>query len=69
MRQSSKNEKLWDLEYKKLLNKKDPLDQMILELVATNEIRVNFVEVEGKDKERLRKYSRDTLPHKGKHTS
>ena len=69
MKHSSKNEKLWDLEYKKLLNKKDPLDQMILELMDTNQIRVDFVQVEGEDKEHLKKYSRDNLPRKGKHTS
>jgi hypothetical protein len=69
MRNSSKNEKLWESEYKKLLNKKDPLDQMILELVKENELRVNFVEVKGEDKVHHQEYSREKLPHKGKYTS
>ena len=69
MRNSSKNDKLWESEYKKLLNKKDPLDQLILELVETDKLRVDFVKVEGTDTEHLKEYSREKLPHKGKYTS
>ena len=69
MKNSSKNDKLWELEYKKLLNKKDPLDKFILELAGNNELRINIVNVEGQDKDNLKKYSRDSLPRRGKHTS
>ena len=69
MKYGSKNEKLWESEYKKLLNKKDPLDKLIFQVATNKELKVDFVNVEGHDKDNLKKYSRDSLPHRGKHTS
>ena len=65
----SKNNKLWESEYKKLLNKKDPLDKLILELAESGELKVDAVEVKEGNKNYLKKYSRDLLLHRGKHTS
>jgi len=69
MLKDSKNDKFWESEYKKLLNKKDPLDKMILELAEKGELKVNAVGVKSESGQALEKYSRDSLPHRGKHTS
>lgn len=64
----SDNDNTWELEYKKLLNKKDPLDKQILKLAENGELKVNIVCIEEESEHNL-EYDRKSLFHKGKHTS
>ncbi len=52
-----KDEDVWELEYKKLLNKKDPLDKQILELTKKGELDINIVELKEEIKKPSEKYS------------
>ena len=56
--------------YRKILNKRDPLDHLILEFGKTGVLDVGVIEV-GKEKHGYseKAYSRKSLPHRGKHTS
>ena len=64
-----KDEDVWELEYKKLLNKKDPLDKQILELTKKGELNIKIVELKEEIKKPSEKYSHKSLFHRGKHTS
>ena len=64
-----KDKDIWELEYKKLLNKKDPIDKQILELTKKGELDIKIVELEEDIKNPSGKYSYKNLPHRGKHTS
>lgn len=41
------NSKAWGLGYKELLDEKDPIDKLILELADKGELKVGTVEVKG----------------------
>ena len=56
-------------DYKKLLDRREPLDKLILELVNKGELDIGFVEVNDSKDHQLKKYSRNSIPHRGKHTS
>ena len=60
---------LWEAEYRKLFNKKDPLDQAIIQLAEKEELTVDLVEVRDKRKNRSEVYSKNQLAHRGKHSS
>ena len=60
---------IWEREYKKLLNKKDPLDRQILELSKKGQLNVQVVELKREAGNPSEKYTRKSLPHRGKHTS
>ena len=64
-----KDKDIWELEYRKLLNKKDPLDKQILELKKKGELDIKIVELEEDIKNPSEKYSHKKLPHRGKTTS
>ncbi len=64
-----KDENIWELEYRKLLNKKDPLDKQILELTKKGELDIKIVELKEDIKDPSEKYSYKSLPHRGKPTS
>ena len=64
-----KDKDVWELEYRKLLNKKDPLDKQILELTKKGELDIKIVELKEDIINPSEKYSHKTLPHRGKHTS
>ena len=55
--------------YKALLNKKDPLDERILELVKNGDLKIGVVRVNEGDKHSFEDYSREPLPRRGRHTS
>ncbi len=59
----------WNLTYKALLNKKDPLDERILELVKNGDLKIGVVRVNEGDKHSFEDYSREPLPRRGRHTS
>lgn len=61
--------KRWDSAYKTLLNKKDPLDERILQLAKNGELKIGVVRVKEGDKHSFEDYSHKSLPHLGKHTS
>jgi hypothetical protein len=56
--------------YQKVLNKKDPFDQLILELGQKGVLDVSVVGINDKQTTPpANEYSRKSLPSKGKHTS
>ena len=56
--------------YKKLLNKRDPFDQVILELGQDAVLDIGIVRVGRKFRHRsLKQYSQKTLTPRGKHSS
>ena len=59
----------WEKEYKKLLNKKDPLDKQILELTKEGRLNVRVVDLKDENGHPSEKYTRKSLPPKSKHTS
>ena len=61
--------KRWGSAYKTLLNKKDPLDERILQLAKNGELKIGVVCVKEGDKRSFEDYSHKSLPHLGKHTS
>jgi len=61
--------KRWNSVYKTLLNKKDPLDERILQLAKNGELKIGVVCVKEGNKHSFEDYSRKSLPHRGKHTS
>ena len=69
MPRNSKNRDLWEAEYRKLLDKKDPLDKAIIELAENHELKIDLVEVKEADRNQSDKYSRRSLPHRGKYSS
>jgi hypothetical protein len=65
-----RNQKAHGVGYKKVLNKKDPFDQLILELGQTGVLDVSIVGIGDKASTPLEhEYSRKPVPQKGKHTS
>lgn len=57
-------------EYKKILNKKDPLDQLILEFGRSGTLDIGVVEVGAEPVGYSEKaYSKKSLSPKGKHSS
>lgn len=56
--------------YRKMLNKQDPLDHLILELGQRGVLDISVVGL-GKEghAEVVQKYSRNTVAHRGKHSS
>lgn len=69
MQKDSSNDNLWELKYKKLLNKDNVLDKLILELVENGELKVGAVNLGEEKKDSLKKYSRELIHHRGKYTS
>lgn len=67
---SHKNhQKLSDVKYKKILNKKDPFDQLILELSQKGVLDVSAVGIGSEQPlDELDEYSRRPV-HRGKHSS
>ena len=63
-------QKTFDERFKKVLNKNDPFDQLILNLAKTGLLDVAVVDIGVKTKEFSdRHYSRKSLPPHGKHSS
>jgi len=58
----------WNSVYKTLLNKKDPLDERILQLAKNGELKIGVVCVNEGDKHSFEDYSHKSLPYRGKHT-
>lgn len=58
-----------DLKYDKYLNKDDPIDNAILELIKEGKLTIGFVKINDDSKEDMKGYSRDILPHRGNNTS
>ena len=69
LQKTSVSNKVWNSAYKKLLNKKDPLDERILKLVKKGDLKIGVVGVKEGDKQSFEDYSHDSLPRRGKHTS
>ena len=69
MSDDTDSDKTWKLEYEKLLNKKDPLDQRILKLAKKGKLKLEIVEIKEGNEDSFKKYSRESIPHRGKHTS
>jgi hypothetical protein len=56
-------------DYEKILDRREPLDKLILELVNNGELDIGFVKVNSDKDNKLNKYSQDSIIHRGKHTS
>jgi hypothetical protein len=69
LKEEQKNRHEWQGDYKRLLNKKDPLDKQILKLVKQGELKIGVVEIKEPTEDYTDKYSRPSLPNRGKHTS
>ena len=69
LHKSSFPNRFWNSAYKALLNKKDPLDVRILELVKNGDLKIGVVRVNEGDKHSFEDYSREHLPRRGRHTS
>ena len=64
------NQKNSKVNYKKLLDKNDPFDQLIMELGQKGVLDICAVEVhEEPQKTPRQEYNRKPIPPKGKHTS
>ena len=56
--------------FQKVLNKKDPFDQLILELGQSGVLDVSIVGIgDARQPSQPEEYSRKPIPHKGRHTS
>ena len=53
----------------KYLDKNDPIDSAILELVKENTLNVGFINLDNDNSKSLNKYSKKILPTKTSHTS
>jgi len=63
-----RDEKKGEIDYKKLFNKKEPLDNLILELAKKGELEIGVVTIDD-DKKHSDSYNVKSLKHRGKHTS
>jgi hypothetical protein len=64
------HQKSVDERFKKVLNKNDPFDQLILNLITTGALDVAVVDIGLKSKGfSVHHYSRKSLFHHGKHSS
>ena len=59
----------WRINYSKYLDKKDPIDNAILDLIKQGKLKVGFVEVGHDDSDSVEDYSRKNLATNVKHTS
>ena len=57
-----------DLKYDKYLDKNDPIDNAILELIEEGKLKIGFVKIND-NSGNMNDYSRDILPLRGKNTS
>jgi hypothetical protein len=63
-------QKVHGVGYQKVLNKKDPFDQLILELGQNGVLDVSVVGIgDEPSKPRSEDYSRKSIPHMGNHSS
>ena len=56
-------------DYEKILDRREPIDKLILELVNNGELDIGFVKVNSDRNNKLNKYSQDSIINRGKHTS
>lgn len=68
MRDESKDEKKDEIDYRKLFNKKEPLDNLILELAKKGELEIGVVTIDD-NKLQSDNYNVKSLKHRGRHTS
>jgi hypothetical protein len=67
---ATRENKIFQVECKRLLNKEDPLDRLILDLAKTKELDVNFVDTESNALVDSDKYSVRGVPKlRGKHSA
>ena len=64
LKESTKNKFGWDGDYKKLLNKRDPIDKQILKLVKHGELSIGVVEIK-----ETNEYNKHMLTQIGKYTA
>jgi len=57
------------LKFNKYLNKKDPIDNAILELIKEDKLKIGFVKVGNENTDKQELYSRHNLAVRAKHTS
>lgn len=69
MRDESSSEKKTAAEVKKLLNTKEPLDNLILELSEQGELKIDVVQIKEPPEPSSDGCSARSLRHRGKHTS
>jgi hypothetical protein len=69
LKEGTKNKFELEEDYRKLLNKKDLFDKQILKLVKHGELSIGVVEIKEPKEAYQDKYSKRSLPHRGKHTS
>jgi hypothetical protein len=69
MRDETPQYKVLESNHKKLLNKMDPLDNLILDLVSQGKLKLGTVGVKEGNKNSFKDYTKRMLLHRGKHTS
>ena len=65
----SANNKTKKLDYKKLLNKKDPLDKQILKLAKQGKLKIGVVSIKEENEQSSEKHSYKHPSPRGEHTS
>lgn len=55
--------------FKIILDKNDPFDEKILNLVRKGDLKVSIVGIDEENEETFENYSKKSLHHRGRHTS
>ena len=69
MKEGSNKKFEFESDYKKVLNKKDPFDKQILNLVKQGELKIGVVGIKESSGYNSDKYNRNPMPRRGKHSA
>ena len=69
MKEGSNKKFEFESDYKKILNKKDPFDKEILNLVKQGELKIGVVGIKESSGYNSDKYNRNPIHRRGKHSA
>ena len=69
MKEGSNKKFEFESDYKKVLNKKDPFDKEILNLVKQGELKIGVVGIKEPSEHNPDKYNRNPIHRRGKHSA
>ena len=69
MKNDLASSKQYEPDFKKLLNERDPIDKLVLELIEEGELKVGTVVVKGERFHFLKKHINNLLFYIGRHSS
>ena len=69
MKEGSNKKFEFESDYKKVLNKKDPFDKQILNLVKQGELKIGVVGIKESNGYNSDKYNRNPIHRRGKHSA